>query len=437
MPNCLSVLSGPVTRTWCVCVNARMHTVALFHNTIVGERSLSVDGTEVPGSAGRTHMFSTKKIMNYDIDGKSGTVTVEVANSLVTYWCHFDGVEIQEENDILADSEAKNDFDVNRLKITIENADIGVDRKGNKLVWFKIHTVRESDERETRVHRRFRDFYAINEALRSAYKGSHLLSSFPELPSRSFKLFEDHTAPAFCEKRRFQLQSWLLKASQIPRMRRNPDFLTFLGIIEGVRECSVLFPPETPLGISLRSTQFAEVSGLKALPDGQVSPVQASGMVKVGDKISKINGQDVLGDIYDVVVAKLKSAPRPLLVHFLGSFSARPLGDGDGVDMDLPVTDAERQLADNPPPPRMDFEPVAVYEAPAPAPAPEPALPEDFYSGFDSSAAISGLIGEGTSYIGTGATIKPAAMKSRKGLEHHAVEGSKSEAGKRALAGVV
>ena len=71
------------------------------------------------------------------------------------------------------------------------------------------------DLRETTVHRRFRDFFAVNEALRSAYKGSHLLSSFPPLPPRSLKLFEDHMSMAFIEKRRWQLQDWMFKVSQV------------------------------------------------------------------------------------------------------------------------------------------------------------------------------------------------------------------------------
>ena len=58
------------------------------------------------------------------------------------------------------------------------------------MAWFAIHTVRVSDQRETIVHRRYRDFASTNEELRAAYKGSHLLSSFPVMPGRSWKLWE-------------------------------------------------------------------------------------------------------------------------------------------------------------------------------------------------------------------------------------------------------
>lgn len=38
----------------------------------------------------------------------------------------------------------------------------------------------------------------------------------------------------------------------------------------------------------------------------------------------------MLGEPYEVVVAKLKSLPRPLVLHFLGNFPAREAGPGDG-----------------------------------------------------------------------------------------------------------
>lgn len=49
MPSSVSVGAGPVTRTYCVLKNGRRFVVSLFHNTITGERALSIDGVEVPG----------------------------------------------------------------------------------------------------------------------------------------------------------------------------------------------------------------------------------------------------------------------------------------------------------------------------------------------------------------------------------------------------
>lgn len=63
----VSVLSGPVTRTWTVHHNAREHTVQLYHNTITGERTLSVDGVETAGTSGTTGLFSSRKFLVYEV----------------------------------------------------------------------------------------------------------------------------------------------------------------------------------------------------------------------------------------------------------------------------------------------------------------------------------------------------------------------------------
>lgn len=100
----------------------------------------------------------------------------------------FDGVELPEENTVLSNSTL--DETLNRLKIVVEKGEVGFDEDGGQVAWFAIHTVRESDQRATIVHRRYRDFAAANDELRAAYKGSHLLSSFPPMPGRSWKLWE-------------------------------------------------------------------------------------------------------------------------------------------------------------------------------------------------------------------------------------------------------
>jgi len=302
MPSSVSPLSGPTTRTYTIVHEARTHTVQLFHNTITGERALSVDGAEVPGSAGSTTFFSPKKTLVFNIDGAAGELTLHFTGSSVDYVCTFKGAEVAEENTMVggSDASAAAADTVNRLKITVDAGDSGVDEGGKPVVWFRLRTVRESDEREVVVHRRFNQFFAVNEALRSAYKGSHLLSSFPDLPPRALagsmltSLFgrTDALDPGFVEARRWKLQDYLYKVSQVPRMRANPDFLTFLGIIDNTRECSVLFPPDVALGLTLKAAgEFVEVAALKALPDGRPSPAQMSGLAHVGDKVSGGRGR--------------------------------------------------------------------------------------------------------------------------------------------------
>lgn len=135
-------------------------------------------------------------VLHIDASGGSPAVHGSRAPSMVVtragmsflYTTLFDGAELPEENSVLSNSVL--DETLNRLKIVIEKGEVGFDEAGVQVAWFAIHTVRESDQRATIVHRRFRDFMSANEELRAAYKGSHLLSSFPAMPGRSWKLFE-------------------------------------------------------------------------------------------------------------------------------------------------------------------------------------------------------------------------------------------------------
>lgn len=104
-------------------------------------------------------------------------------------------------------------------------------------------------------------------------------------------------------------------------MRLNADFQSFVGVVDAMRETSCFFPPG-PLGLSLFEGEggYTEVREIKCAPDGTPSPAMAGGLIAVGDRVSKLNGEDVLGAVsHDVLISMIKSAPRPLLLHFLGS----------------------------------------------------------------------------------------------------------------------
>lgn len=303
-------------------------TLQLLHNTVTGERSLSVDGEDVPGTAGSTSYFTKggSSTLIFSLGGVQGTVTIAYSGASVLYKCSWNGQDIPEENNLVGGSASRQaDESMSRLKIELTGFEIGADENGAPLVLFKLHTIRENDLRETTVHRRFRDFHLLNEALKAAYRGNSLLGSFPALPPRGIKLLSDHLAPDFINKRQWQLNDYLHKMAHVPRIRTNPDWLTFLGLIDQVRETSALFPGGA-LGLALRGLQGGkgvEVTGITKLPDGTTSPAVGAG-VKPGDRVSKINGDDCLSDGYDLVVAKLKAAHRPVLVHFLGEVPPRP-----------------------------------------------------------------------------------------------------------------
>lgn len=308
------------------------------------------------GTAGRTTVFSASPPLSFSLRGAPGSVTIAYSGGSVLYRCVYAGADVAEENSVVGGSAGRQEAEaeLGRLKVSVTGADMGVDEAGAPLVLFRLHTVRESDLRETTVHRRFRDFFLLDAALRAAYKGSSLLGSFPALPPRSLKLFADHTSPEFVNRRVFALGDYLHKMLHIPRARGNPDLLTFLGIIDGVRETSALFPGSA-LGLALRGLPAGgagraggvEVTGLTRLPEGGPSPAAAAG-VRPGDRVSKINGEDALSDGYDMVVARLKAARRPVLIHFLGELPPRP-ADGAPAAAAAAASSAPASAVPSPP----------------------------------------------------------------------------------------
>ena len=89
-----------------------------------------------------------------------------------------------------------------------------------------------------------------------------------------------------------------------------------------VRETSMIFGPGS-LGLTLRSQKDggaseAVVADFKPGKDGTYGPAKQSGLIDIGDWVSKIDGESVFESGYDAIVYKLKTADRPVLVHFLG-----------------------------------------------------------------------------------------------------------------------
>ena len=138
-------------------------------------------------------------------------------------------------------------------------------------------------------------------------------------------------------------------------MRLNADFQSFVGLVDGTRECSVFFPAG-PLGISLivGAGGYTEVAAIKMI-EGRPSAAM-NGLVAVGDKVSKLNGEDVLGSFsHEVLVSMIKAAPRPLLLHFVGNSSvgnvASTLTTTTTAAAAATAADAAQKRPPPPPPP--------------------------------------------------------------------------------------
>ncbi len=211
----------------------------------------------------------------FSIGEASGTVEIGFDGGF-RYTCRFNGEAIPEENALLAPSAT-----TGQLAISVLAYASAADASGGEVTWFVVRASRRSDGRTTAVHRRFRDLDAMNDSVRAAYKGSHLLSSMPELPPR--RVFANRFARDFLDERKDAVQLFLQKMEVVPRVRTNANFLGFLGLMDDCRETSVIFGPGS-LGLTMKDAEFVEVSGFKPLDDGSEGPAKTSGMIVVGDR---------------------------------------------------------------------------------------------------------------------------------------------------------
>ena len=107
-------------------------------------------------------------------------------------------------------------------------------------------------------------------------------------------------------------------------------------------------------------------------------------------QISKINGEPVLGESYEVIVAQLKSLPRPLMIHFLGLFESREARPDDSSQR---------------------FE--AADLRPAAASTTSVASASAASASDGAAGAVTGLTGNDVSFLGTGATPRPSGTAAR------------------------
>lgn len=218
------LLAGTVTRIWRV--PETEIAITLNHNTVLGDRSVYIDGIEVRGSVGSSGAFSGVTRIPFTLsNGRTGYVVIDVSLSGVMYRCFLsqssgqangNDVELMEENMMNRDLQH---VAGERLRITVVSGDTAVDDTGATQVLYAINTVRIDDGAHTCVHRRFRDFHAMHSAIKTYLKGSPLENALPEPPVRGLKILEDHTSSAFIEKRRAALENYLKAMEQLYRVR--------------------------------------------------------------------------------------------------------------------------------------------------------------------------------------------------------------------------
>eukprot|EP00944_MAST-04C_sp_MAST-4C-sp1_P015258 g15258.t1 len=312
------------------------HKVVIKHHTVTGELDVLLDGKELLSqvtdlTVGNWSEQFYQNFPEFSVQGHSGVVKWTVTRgdwgpvpSSFGYACIIDGKAIKDDSSTRASSEKGQD-----IKIWIPSAEI----TGSGVVWYRIDTKIKSTGMEVAVHRRFSDFHFLYSSIAVYFKGSHLHNALPLPPPKGFKLFQDQTDPDFIENRRQQLENFLRRLVVVPRVAELQEVYDLLGIVNThIRETSMIFGPG-PLGLTLRSQKDggaseAVVADFKPGSDGTFGPAKQSGLIDIGDCISKVDGESVFECSYETIVYKLKSSERPVLVHFLGY---SPGGKNGGV----------------------------------------------------------------------------------------------------------
>ena len=182
-----------------------------------------------------------------------------------------------------------------------------------QITWYAVKTTRLSDGIVTIVHRRFKEFAELNSQCKQNLKGNHLRSSLPPLPDKPLKFTTDHSDMNFINQRKIELSNFLRQLISVPHVSEMNCLKAFLGIINHVREFSVLFTlPQ--LGLQLQPNE--RIKSTPVIVGNVLNAEQCPGIF-TGDAVSKINGVPIVGMNFKGVVQKIKLYPRPLIIHFI------------------------------------------------------------------------------------------------------------------------
>eukprot|EP01036_Dinobryon_divergens_P025339 gene25339-33873_t len=314
----VSVFDGQLTRTWIFPFEKspgikRNHIINLYHDTITGVRSVMLDFQEIPGSVGNSSLVMESKghRIFFTIENLPGFVEIKKSGwTGFSYSCVINTEVINE----MTQTVAQHQQEVFKTSI-LDTAFTQDEFAEQQVAWYIVKATRIQDGVSTIVHRRFRDFAELNSQVKQNMKGHHLRWSLPPLPEKPLKSMTDHNDPSFIQDRYYFMPSEIpiIILVTIPHVPEMICLKAFLGIMD-------------QLGLSLVQSSRPGDTSTPAIV-GQVHKPETCTGVMVGDSISKINGVPVTGFNFNGVVARIKTLPRPIIVHFIqiiGSSAGSP-----------------------------------------------------------------------------------------------------------------
>lgn len=305
------MLDGQLSRTWNYIKNGAAHVICLYHDPLTGVRSAMLDHEEILGSLGNSSVFMEKEghRILFSIKGTPGFIEIKRTGWIgFEYECVVGGEKQVEITQIISKNQGQELFDI---KIA-EHRSGSDGYSEDTITWYLVETTRLADGFTNTVHRRFKDFVVLHSDIKQQFKGHHLLSSLPSLPEKKSKLIVDHSDPAFLSAREHDLQTYLTALIRIPHVNDLVSTKAFLGLMEKVRETSMVFTTPT-IGVTLIP---CDSPGTPAVV-GFIQNSDACSTLMAGDIVSKINGTGTGSLTFNGVVRMLKHLPRPIVVHFV------------------------------------------------------------------------------------------------------------------------
>lgn len=296
--------TGEVNRTWKFKgADGQIHQLDLYHHTVTGARGALLDHELLQGSEGTTSIMTKKHDIRFQVGQIFGSLSIRRRGDVLKglgfdYTCTYDGCALAE---LTMEQEESSTSD-NKLRVAVSDPTVAAFGNGGSdehvtLTWYPIHVERISDNASTTVHRRFRDFVEVDETVRAALSGSHLLSSLPSFPPKQSKLLTNHTDKRFLAHRREQLQMFINRVIDVPHVLQVPSILPFLGLANHVREFSFVFPAKS-IGITIQCAggPASKKGGAVTAAVGVGFPAvvelvrtgPAKGVLRPGDILSKV-----------------------------------------------------------------------------------------------------------------------------------------------------
>ena len=199
----VSVLEGQLTRTWYYTTEQRKHCLSMYHDTITGMRSCTVDFDEVPGSTGNSSLFmeADGHRLFFEVGDNNGYFTIKRSG-----WTGFDYSCVVGGNLLTETTHEVSKYQDPIFKTNvIDTTFIPDEFSDDQIAWYRVVTTRINDTISTSVHRRFKEFADLNSQIKQNFKGHHLRSSIPEFPEKTLKVLSDHREPGFIQERRAKL----------------------------------------------------------------------------------------------------------------------------------------------------------------------------------------------------------------------------------------